>query len=60
MMGGERISAIKAYRVLTGAGLKESKEAVEQYWTHKGHPVVLNAAPDIATLGDILRNKTND
>lgn len=25
------INAIKAYRVLTGAGLKESKEAIEKY-----------------------------
>jgi len=27
------IEAIKAYRVLTGAGLKESKEAIERYRT---------------------------
>ena len=29
---GEKISAIKAYRSLTGYGLKESKDAVEKYW----------------------------
>lgn len=30
---GEKISAIKAYRSLTGYGLKEAKDAVEQYWS---------------------------
>lgn len=29
---GEKINAIKAYRVLTGSGLKESKDAVEANW----------------------------
>lgn len=29
---GKKIEAIKAYRSLTGAGLKESKDAVERYW----------------------------
>jgi len=29
---GQKIEAIKAYRVLTGLGLKESKDAVEKYW----------------------------
>lgn len=29
---GERIAAIKAYRGLTGFGLKEAKDAVEQHW----------------------------
>lgn len=28
------IHAIKAYRVLTGAGLKESKDAIERYWSN--------------------------
>jgi ribosomal protein L7/L12 len=28
----EKIPAIKAYRTLTGAGLKEAKDAVERYW----------------------------
>ena len=32
MLAGEKIPAIKAYRVLTGAGLKESKDAVEKHW----------------------------
>lgn len=30
--GLQKISAIKAYRALTGLGLKESKDAVERYW----------------------------
>ena len=30
---GGFIEAIKAYRVLTGAGLKEAKEAIERYRT---------------------------
>ncbi len=30
--GTSKIEAIKAYRVLTGADLKESKDAVEKYW----------------------------
>ena len=32
---GNRIEAIKAYRALTGYGLKESKDAVERYWVSK-------------------------
>jgi ribosomal protein L7/L12 len=27
-----KIEAIKAYRSLTGSGLKESKDAIEKYW----------------------------
>lgn len=40
------IPAIKAYRVLTGAGLRESKDAIERY------RFIRNTEP--ATLGDIL------
>ncbi|EYT48973.1 50S ribosomal protein L7/L12 [Brachybacterium muris UCD-AY4] len=29
--GGKLIEAIKEYRVATGAGLKEAKDAVEEY-----------------------------
>lgn len=29
---GEKIAAIKAYRTMTGYGLKEAKDAVEKYW----------------------------
>lgn len=29
---GKKIEAIKAYRSLTGAVLKEAKDAVERYW----------------------------
>lgn len=45
--GQKKIEAIKAYRELTGSGLKESKDAVEAYWI---------AAPnkDGPTLSDIL------
>jgi hypothetical protein len=39
MLLGDKIPAIKAYRVLTGAGLKESKDAVEQYWLNQSPPV---------------------
>ena len=50
------IPAIKAYRVLTGAGLKESKEAIERYRSIPKFPVKedekVNQEP--ATLGDIL------
>lgn len=28
----QKIESIKAYRVLTNAGLKEAKDAVEKYW----------------------------
>jgi ribosomal protein L7/L12 len=31
--GTRKIESIKAYRTLTGAGLKESKDAVEKYWS---------------------------
>lgn len=30
--GSQTIAAIKAYRALTGVGLKESKDVVEKYW----------------------------
>lgn len=43
---GEKIAAIKAYRIMTGYGLKEAKDAVEKYWVNK--PV------EPATLGDIF------
>lgn len=36
---GQKIAAIKAYRQLTGMGLKESKDAVERYWTNNEHYV---------------------
>ena len=42
-----KIDAIKAYRTLTGEGLKESKDAVEM--------IMSKFAPDHATLGDILK-----
>lgn len=29
---GRKIDAIKAYRALTGAGLRESKDTIERYW----------------------------
>ncbi len=29
---GKKIEAIKAYRILTGTGLKEAKDAIEKYW----------------------------
>lgn len=32
MQRNEKISAIKAYRELTGTGLREAKDAVEKYW----------------------------
>jgi hypothetical protein len=56
-MGGgtQKIEAIKAYCTLTGAGLKESKDAVERYWVSK--PV--EKASEAATLGDILGKATN-
>lgn len=34
----EFIPAIKAYRTLTGAGLKEAKEAIERYRVNTSHP----------------------
>lgn len=33
--GTQKIEAIKVYRNMTGAGLKESKDAVERYWVSK-------------------------
>jgi ribosomal protein L7/L12 len=36
MQGGmHKIEAIKSYRTLTGAGLKEAKDAVERHWISK-------------------------
>ena len=54
------IPAIKAYRVLTGAGLKESKEAIERYrivpkFPKKDEPASeFKVDPKAATLGYIL------
>lgn len=48
--GNLKIEAIKAYRTLTGAGLKDAKDAVEKYWISKGGTY----QPSSATLGDIL------
>jgi hypothetical protein len=57
--GQHKIEAIRQYRILTGLGLKESKEQVEKYWVNK--PVDMSANlgqeanyPKEATLGDIL------
>lgn len=47
------IPAIKAYRALTGEGLKESKEAIERYRTIPSFRH--NEPKEGATLGDILR-----
>ncbi len=47
--GTQKIEAIKQYRMLTGFGLKESKDAVERYWKSAEQ---LKA--EGATLGDIL------
>lgn len=49
------INAIKAYRILTGAGLKESKEAIEKY---RLIPNFQKGNQEPATLGDILRKAT--
>lgn len=45
---GKKIEAIKAYRVLTNAGLKEAKDAVERYWNE------LPGKPETGSLGYIL------
>jgi ribosomal protein L7/L12 len=50
------IPAIKAYRVLTGVGLKEAKEAIERYRTIPKFPQKVE--PKEATLGDILGQAT--
>lgn len=47
------ISAIKAYRILTGVGLKEAKQAIECY---RIIPKFRDKEP--ATLGDILNTVT--
>jgi len=47
---GNKISAIKAYRTLTGLGVKESKDAVEKYWVRQ----LAEPIPVDASLGDIL------
>lgn len=43
-----KIEAIKAYRTLTGASLKDAKESVERYWIDK--------TTSTATLSDIIGN----
>ena len=32
LQGTQKIEAIKLYRMMTGQGLKEAKDAVERYW----------------------------
>ena len=56
--GTRKIEAIKAYRVLTGAGLKESKDAVERYWVSKPAHSNTVVSSSGATLGDILGHAT--
>lgn len=34
-----KVEAIRTYRALTGQGLKESKDAVEKYWTYQQQPI---------------------
>jgi ribosomal protein L7/L12 len=62
--GQHKIEAIRQYRILTGLGLKESKEQVEKYWVNK--PVDMSANlgqeanyPKEATLGDIINDILN-
>jgi ribosomal protein L7/L12 len=45
--GTQKIEAIKCYRNMTGAFLKEAKDAVEKHWVSK-------LLKEGATLGDIL------
>lgn len=54
------IEAIKAYRALTGAGLKEAKEAIEKYRSFSEAHKIDNSHKDNAeaTLGDILNHAT--
>lgn len=40
MIEHRKIEAIKAYRVLTNSGLKESKDAVEKYWWYNPQPKI--------------------
>lgn len=49
------IPAIKAYRVLTGVGLREAKEAIERYRSIPNFP----KKQEPATLGDILNQAVN-
>ena len=61
--GTSKIEAIMNYRVLTGAGLKESKEAIERYRSIPNFPKKdavpaeeVKVDPKAATLGDILHS----
>ncbi len=56
MFIGAKIPAIKAYRELCHAGLKESKDAVEKYWGNKSY----SHSTDNATLDDILHSAGRD
>ncbi len=47
--GTRKIEAIKQHRMMTGMGLKESKDIVEKYW------VAQKPKEEGATLGDILK-----
>jgi ribosomal protein L7/L12/outer membrane protein assembly factor BamB len=43
LQAGRKIEAIKLYRNLTGQGLKESKDAIEQL--ERGQPIVIHSGP---------------
>lgn len=47
---GRKIDSIKAYRTLTGLGLKESKDAIEAYWLRQPAP----AKPGVKTMLDCI------
>jgi len=57
MAAGQKIPAIKAYRCLCNAGLKESKDAVEKYWPAQTNKEMLN---DMLTVIDktVIGNTT--
>lgn len=61
-----KIEAIKAYRLATGLGLKESKDAVDAWLEgHPAFPQASTAAPPVAAgfppqVAAILRERPND
>jgi len=58
--GTKKIEAIKAYRTLTGAGLKESKDAVERYWTSSEYRTAKKIKEDMIQSINRQQNRSID
>lgn len=52
MTQNDKVAAIKVFRILTGTGLKEAKDAIDRVWPTRDHDV-----PFTLPLGHLSRNE---